>query len=167
MKSLKIEVRHAEETDIDEFVGLIMRMKRLNGEFDSLFIANEQNRDGIRDYYLKCIKDREKIISLVAVENNKIYGLMKAEVRERISYLPNYEARIIDLYIMPEARRKNVGNLLLNFLYQEMRKRKITVVTAEFPALNLIALNFYTKIGYREIGKVFGKTIDHAENKKE
>jgi ribosomal protein S18 acetylase RimI-like enzyme len=48
-----------------------------------------------------------------------------------------------------------------------MRKRNIGVVTAEFPALNLIALNFYQKIGYREVGKVFGKTIDENINKKE
>ena len=167
MKEMKIEVRNAEESDIDQFVELILRMKRLNGEFDSLFTANEQNHAGIKNYYLECIRDKKKNIALVAVANSKIYGLIKAEVRERVSYVPNYEVRIIDLYIMPELRRKNVGNLLLDHLYAEMRKRKIGVVTAEFPALNLIALNFYQKIGYREVGKVFGKTIDENEPKKD
>ncbi len=167
MKEMKIEVRNAEESDIDQFVELILRMKRLNGEFDSLFTANEENHGGIKNYYLECIKDKKKNITLVAVSNKKIYGLIKAEVRERVSYVPNYEVRIIDLYIMPELRRKNVGNLLLDHLYAEMRKRNIGVVTAEFPALNLIALNFYQKIGYREVGKVFGKTIDENINKKE
>ncbi|MHB1439661.1 MAG: GNAT family N-acetyltransferase [Cuniculiplasma sp.] len=159
MKTNEINVRIAEEKDIEQFLDLIMRMKRLNGEFDSMFTANEGNREAIKSYYSHCISDKKNFITLVAESNHKIYGLIKAEIRERISYLPSQEARIIDLYIMPEIRRKKVGNLLLEKLYSEMEKRNVSVVTAEFPAKNLIALNFYDKIGYREIGKVFGKSI--------
>jgi ribosomal protein S18 acetylase RimI-like enzyme len=161
----KVGVRLAEEKDIDEFLELVFRMKRLNGEFDSMFTTNEKNKDAIKKYYLDCIKDREKYISIVSEYNGKICGLLKAEVRNRISYLPDKEARIIDLYIMPEFRRKTVGNLLLDKLYSEMGRKELKVVTAEFPSLNLIALNFYQKIGYKQVASVFGKVI--GEDKKD
>ena len=160
MKKDQITIRKAEERDIDEFINLIMRMKRLNGEFDSIFKANDENISSIKEYYLNCIRDREKFVTLVALSGAKIAGLVKAEIRNRISYFPPQELRIVDLYIMPEFRRKKVGNLLINAIYDEMKKRKITIITAEFPSLNMIALNFYKKIGYREITSVYGKVID-------
>lgn len=163
MKKEQIIVRTAEEKDIDEFITLIMRMKRLNGEFDSMFKANDDNIDAIRNYYLNCIKDKVNFITFVAISGNRIAGLVKSEIRNRVSYYPPQELRIVDLYIMPEFRRKKIGNLLLNAIYEEMRKRKISIITAEFPSLNMIALNFYKKIGYREITSVYGKFID--ENK--
>ncbi|MGP6207654.1 GNAT family N-acetyltransferase [Cuniculiplasma sp. SKW3] len=163
MKKEQIVLRKAEESDIDDFINLIMRMKRLNGEFDSIFKANDENIGQIKEYYLSCIKDKEKFVTIVAIAGEKMAGLVKAEVRNRISYYPPLELRIVDLYIMPEFRRKKVGNLLINAIYDEMKKRKITIVTAEFPSLNMIALNFYKKIGYREITSVYGKVME--ENK--
>ncbi len=159
-----INVRLADKKDIEQFMDLVMRMKRLNGEFDSLFKANEDNLAAIRAYYEGAIGNKEKYITLVATHHNKLCGLIKAEIRDRVSYIPDKEARINDLYIMPEFRRKNVGNKMLEKLYEVMKSDKISVVSAEFPALNLIALNFYKKIGYREIGSVFGRDISDADS---
>ncbi|MCL4350992.1 MAG: GNAT family N-acetyltransferase [Candidatus Thermoplasmatota archaeon] len=159
MKDTGGTVRKATEADIDQFMSMIMRMKKLNGEFDSLFRVREGDMESIKEYYLRCIKDQENFITLLAVKKDKIMGLLKAEIRERISYEPSREVRIIDLYIMPEFRRKNVGNLLLGGIYEEMKKRGISIITAEFPSLNLIALNFYEKIGYRQVTSVYGKNI--------
>ncbi len=163
MKGDEIIIRKAEEKDIDQFISLIMRMKRLNGEFDPIFKANEENIEGIKQYYLSCIKDRENYLTLVAGSGDKIAGLVKAEIRNRVSYYPVKEMRIVDLYIMPEFRRKNLGNLFLNFIYEEMRKRNITIITAEFPSLNMIALNFYKKIGFRNVTSVYGKVIEETK----
>ncbi len=160
MKESSGSVRKAKEGDIDQFMSMIMRMKKLNGEFDPLFRTREGDDTSIRDYYLKCINDHEHFITLVAVKKDKIMGLVKAEIRERISYEPSRELRIVDLYIMPEFRRKNVGNMLLSGIYSEMKKLGISIITAEFPSLNLIALNFYEKIGYRQITSVYGKNIE-------
>ncbi len=162
MKKDEIIIRKAEEKDIDQFISLIMRMKRLNGEFDPIFKANEENIEGIKQYYLNCIKDRENYLTLVASSADKIAGLVKAEIRNRVSYYPVKEMRIVDLYIMPEFRRKNLGNLFLNSIYEEMKKRNITIITAEFPSLNMIALNFYKKIGFRNVTSVYGKVIEET-----
>lgn len=166
MKNDEIIVRRAEKEDLDQFMDLVMRMKRLNGEFDSLFKANEDNIDKIKDYYLSTIEHRDKFVTLVAICKNKICGLVKAEVKDRVSYIPDKEARINDLYIMPEFRRKDVGKEMLNKLYEIAREMKIKVISAEFPSLNLIALNFYKKIGYREIDSVYGVDIENSENEK-
>lgn len=162
----EIIVRRAEKEDIEQFMDLVMRMKRLNGEFDSLFKANEDNLGNIKNYYLSTIEHRDRFVTLVAICKKKICGLVKAEVKDRVSYIPDKEARINDLYIMPEFRRKDVGKKMLNKLYEIAREMNIRVISAEFPTLNLIALNFYQKIGYREIGSVYGVDIENIEKDK-
>ena len=163
MTKEEISVRNAKAADVDQYLDLIMRMKRLNGEFDSLFKANEENLPKIKEFYKMAIEKTDRYITLVTECNGRMCGLLRADIRDRISYIPDKEVRIIDLYIMPEFRRKNVGQSMLKKLYQEMRELKIRVVSAEFPALNLIALNFYKKIGYREIGSVYGIDIDENQ----
>ncbi|MHB8361607.1 MAG: GNAT family N-acetyltransferase [Thermoplasmataceae archaeon] len=159
-KKMKIEVREAVESDLKSFIDLIERMKRLNGEFDPLFTVEEEKRLEAEKFYMNCIKDKENFIVIVAEIEKKLVGILKAEIRKRIYYTPDREARIIDLYIMPEFRRNKVGAALLDLFYGKLKQRGITIVTAEFPALNLIALNFYKKIGYRNISSVFGTTIE-------
>lgn len=163
MMNDEIVVRRAEKKDIEQFIDLVMRMKRLNGEFDSLFKANEHNLDKIKTYYASTIEQKDRFVTLVATCNEKICGLIKAEVKDRVSYTPDKEARINDLYIMPEFRRKNVGKMMLKKLYEIVKDMNIKVVSAEFPTLNLIALNFYKKIGYREIGSVYGVNVEDIE----
>lgn len=155
-----IEIRMADEKDIDEFLRLIVRMKRFNGEFDSMFNTTEDKLDKIRIYYLNAIKDRDRFIIFVGTKDKKIISLIKAEIRERIFYNPEQEIRIEDLYIMPEYRRTMLGRNMVDTVIKEGKKRGIGMVSAEFPAMNEIALNFYSKIGFREIVKIFGKCLD-------
>ena len=164
-KKMKIEVRDAKSEDLKPFLGLIERMKRLNGEFDPLYTIDEDKRVDAEKFYGNCITDSQNYIVIVAEFNKNIVGILKAEIRKRVYYNPDKEARIIDLYIMPEHRRKKVGAALLDYFYLKLNKIGISIVTAEFPALNLIALNFYKKIGYRNIGSIFGTTIDSKKVK--
>ncbi|MHB1493042.1 MAG: GNAT family N-acetyltransferase [Thermoplasmataceae archaeon] len=164
-KKMKIEVRDAEGEDLKQFLGLIERMKRLNGEFDSLFTIDETKRADAEKFYGKCIEDKENYIVIIAEYNKNVVGVLKAEIRKRIYYNPDKEARIVDFYIMPEYRRKKVGGVLLDYFYVKLEKLGIEIVTAEFPALNLIALNFYKKIGYRNVSSIMGTRISLQRKK--
>jgi hypothetical protein len=156
---VKMELGKLEEKDVEKVLELVMRLKKLNQEFDSTFEVNEESREDAIKLLKGIAADRECYFAQVAKSRGKIAGIIVAEFRKRVFYKPPMEARILEIYIMPEFRRSSVGQMLVDSLYEECRKRGIDLVTAEFPSLNVIALNFYKKMGYREIVSVYGKQI--------
>ena len=162
-----IEIRKMKENDVEQVMELVLRLKRLNAEFDSTFDVAEDSGDEIKQHLIDAAKDQKNFIVLVGVDGQKIVGIIKVDLHGRIYYKPKTEARIVEFYIMPEYRRKNLGRMLMNEVYDELNKKGIRLVTAEFPALNLIALDFYKKIGYREIVSVYGKCVGEKGDKLE
>lgn len=161
--SEKIVIRSIKKEDVETALDQIVRLKKLNAEFDSTFDVAEESMNDFRDHLLEALDDSEKYIVLVAVAGSKVVGLIKVDIHSRLYYKPKYEARIVEFYVMPEYRRKDAGKLLMDELYRIMRKKRIKLVTAEFPSLNLIALGFYKGQGYREIVSVYGKMLDDVE----
>lgn len=161
--SEKIVIRGLKQEDVDTALDQIIRLKRLNAEFDSTFNVAEESRDDFKEHLNEAFSDSEKYIVLVAEVSSKVVGLIKVDIHSRLYYKPKYEARIVEFYVMPEYRRKETGKLLMDELYRILRQKRIKLVTAEFPSLNLIALGFYKGQGYREIVSIYGKMLDDVE----
>lgn len=83
---------------------------------------------------------------------------MRAEIRERLFYKPTTEGHITDFYILPEFRRKALGNSILERSAKELRQMGAKIVTAEVPSQNEIAVKFYTKRGFRTLQNIFAAT---------
>jgi len=154
----EIEIRRIKENEIDPVVDLFVRVKKLNNEFDSTFKVCENIQEEAKKV-LKNIAKSEDHILLGAFKGKNIIGVMHTEILKRLYYDPRDEARIVEFYIMPEYRNKGIGKTMVSELYKILKAKNISLVTAEFPALNLIALNFYKKMEWREIVSVYGKTI--------
>lgn len=154
----KIKFREAKKEDVPELIKLVERLKRLNEEFDPLFKV----RDDISvqsKKYLETAVGRDDRFILLAESNGKIYGLLKAELRESMFYEPRKEGAIIEFYLMPELRHGGIGKKMLDEAIARLKKRGVKLVTAEFPTNNKIAIEFYTKQGFRPIVYIFGKAI--------
>ncbi|MCL4331338.1 MAG: GNAT family N-acetyltransferase [Candidatus Thermoplasmatota archaeon] len=156
----KVVVREMSAADIDGSVDLILRLKKLNGEFDSIFVVSDNAKKDAEDRLKEAVKNPERHISLLAERGGKVLGVMLINILDRCYYLPEKEARITDFYIMPEFRRSGAGKMLISRSYEELKKRKISIITAEFPSQNLIALRFYKSLGYREIVGIYGKVLE-------
>ncbi|EQB72014.1 MAG: hypothetical protein AMDU1_APLC00014G0026 [Thermoplasmatales archaeon A-plasma] len=156
----KVVVREMSAADIDGSVDLILRLKKLNGEFDSIFVVSDKAKKDAEDRLKEAVKNPERHISLLAERGGKVLGVMLINILDRCYYLPEKEARITDFYIMPEFRRSGAGKMLISRSYEELKKRKISIITAEFPSQNLIALRFYKSLGYREIVGIYGKVLE-------
>lgn len=160
MSKVEVNIRELEEKDIPEAAELLLRLKKLNGEFDSIFNVSDGARSEAEQILTGVVKDREKHIAYVSERNGKVLGIIAINLIHRCYYLPEVEARIMDFYIMPEGRRSGSGKKLVDMAYTELKNRGIKLVTAEFPALNPIALKFYKDLGFREIVGVYGKMLD-------
>lgn len=155
----EITIRELQEKDITGAVDLLLRLKKLNGEFDSTFNVSDTAGKEAEKNLKNMVNDKGKHLSFVAVRKEKLVGIIAVNLVDRCYYEPKTEARIVEFYVMPEVRRTGAGKLLVDKVYEELRANGISLVTAEFPALNPIALNFYKDLGFREIVGVYGKKL--------
>lgn len=150
-----MKIRFAGEMDVNELASQVVRLKKLNEEFDSMLKVGEWADKSSRDQMEKALKDS---VVLVAEEDGRIAGFIKAVVKDRIFYKPRKEGFIAEFYVMPEYRRKNVGDALLKACEKELRKKGAEIITAEFPSQNRIAASFYEKRGFRGMISIYAST---------
>ena len=152
----EITIRESTAGDLRQAAELIVRMKRLNGEFDPLLKVVDDASDRAMKYLSNSLAQESHIV-LVAVSGQKVAGVIRAEIRERLFYEPAKEGVITDFYILPEGRRKALGNRFLAEASKRLRQMGAEMIVAEFPAQNEIAVRFYSKSGFRALLNTFAK----------
>jgi ribosomal protein S18 acetylase RimI-like enzyme len=158
----QIHLRLAGEKDVPQLVPLLLRLKRLNEEFDPLLKVRADAEERAREV-LKADLHNPKSALLVAEgvgeAAGKVVGLVRATVRERPFYVPEAEGVIQDIYLLPLYRRHGVGEYLLRETVRHLKERGAGLVTAEFPTQNEIASRFYAKRGFRPITALHAKML--------
>src|ERR1700686_4513155 len=152
--AIPIHLRPAREKDIPALVPLLVRLKRLNEEFDPLLKVREDVEKQAALVLAADLKDPKAVVLAaegVGNDKDKVVGVVRAHVRERAFYTPEHEGVILDFYLLPIYRRRGVGEYLLNAVTTELQGKGAGVVTAEFPSQNEIATRFYAKRGFRPI----------------
>ena len=152
-----MQIRRAKKDEVDAVADLIVRTKRLNNEFDPLFAVVPDVKARAEKHVLASIGAPDKLV-LIAAEGTKVVGVLRAERRERTFYEPHEEGFITDFYILPEYRRKALGNDMILQASAELKKMGAQIIVADVPALNEIANHFYTKRGFRSLTNIVGKS---------
>lgn len=151
-----IVIRTAVREDLEAVTRLVVRLKRLNAEFDPMLEIAPDIEEVTRKYLEEALSTPNSVL-LVAIEDSKVVGILKGDVVDRIFYKPKYVGVIKEFYILPEYRRKGIGKRLMVEGISQLRKKGAEAIMASFPALNEIAINFYKKMGFRPIEYLFAK----------
>lgn len=157
-----VRLRPATPADIPALVPLLVRLKRLNEEFDPLLKVRPDVEKRAAEVLKADLANPQALVLAadgVNPEPEKIVGIVRAQVRERMFYSPEHEGVILDIYLLPAFRRKGVGEHLLHETTELLRSKGAAVVTAEFPTQNEIAGKFYAKRGFRPITALHAKSI--------
>jgi len=160
--SVPIHLRPAREADVPALVPLLLRLKRLNEEFDPLLRVRDDADQQARQILKADIANPKAVVLAaegVGADKDKVVGFVRALVRERPFYAPEHEGVILDIYLLPLYRRRGVGEYVLRETSNALRSKGAGVVTAEFPAQNEIASRFYTKRGFRPITAVQARSL--------
>ncbi len=160
--SVPIHLRPARETDVPALVPLLLRLKRLNEEFDPLLKVRDDADEQARLLLRGNLADPKSIVLAaegVGPDRDKVVGFVRAVVRERPFYVPEQEGVILDIYLLPLYRRRGVGEYLLREVSAALKAKGAGVVTAEFPAQNEIASRFYLKRGFRPITAIHARSL--------
>jgi ribosomal protein S18 acetylase RimI-like enzyme len=159
---MPIHLRPATDADIPVLVPLLLRLKRLNEEFDPLLKVRDDADAQARSLLKANIADPKSVVLAaegVGADKDKVVGFVRAVVRERPFYVPEHEGVILDIYLLPLYRRHRVGEYLLHEVSAALKARGAGVVTAEFPAQNEIASRFYAKRGFRPITAIHARSL--------
>ena len=151
-----MQIRRAKEEDTGAVADLIVRTKRLNNEFDPLFAVVSDAKALAERHVTGSLGSPDKLL-LVAADGPKVVGVLRAEMRQRLFYEPHEEGFITDFYILPEFRRKALGNEMIHRASAELKKMGAQIVVADVPAQNEIANRFYMKRGFRPLSNLVGK----------
>jgi len=160
--TVPIHLRPAQEADIPALVPLLLRLKRLNEEFDPLLKVRDDASEQARAVLRQNLTDPKSLVLAaegVGADKDKVVGFVRAVVRERPFYVPEHEGVILDIYLLPLYRRRGVGEFLLREVSAALKAKGAGVVTAEFPAQNEIAVRFYAKRGFRPITAIHARSL--------
>ena len=150
----QVKVRHATKDDVPEIADLVVRLKRLNNEFDPLFLVVDDAKERALKYISASLGSPRTLL-LVATKGEKIIGFLRAEMRERIFYVPHMEGHITEMYVLPEFRRGQMGQDILEHGAAELVKMGAEIIVGDLPSRNEIAVHFYTKRGFRRLIETF------------
>jgi ribosomal protein S18 acetylase RimI-like enzyme len=158
----QVHLRLATEKDIPQLVPVLLRLKRLNEEFDPLLKVRPDAEERAREILKADINNPRSVVLVaegVRQDAGKVAGIVRASVRERPFYVPETEGVIQDIYLLPLYRRHGVGEYLLVETARHLKERGAGLVTAEFPTQNEIASRFYAKRGFRPITALHAKML--------
>lgn len=149
---MRVEVRYAREEDVEAIADMIARLKILNEELDPHFRVVEDLEEQARRYVRDSIKSDNVIVILAYdADSGEPLGVLRLEFIDRIFYKPRLKAVITDIYVKPKHRRKRIATMLLEKAKDDARKRGAGLITAVYPANNVIAEMFYEKEGFRTL----------------
>jgi ribosomal protein S18 acetylase RimI-like enzyme len=157
-----VHIRPATEGDVSALAGLLLRLKRLNEEFDPLLKVRPDAEEQAIELLRAEIRDPKAVILAaegVGADQDRVVGIVRAGVRERPFYTPENEGVILEMYLLPLYRRHGVGEYLLRETSTRLKEKGAGIVTAEFPSQNEIASRFYAKYGFRPITALHARTL--------
>ena len=146
----EIAIREAIGGDLQQAKELIVRLKRLTGEFDPVFRVVDNVSEEATKYLTDSLSSKD-IIMLVAVSGKRVIGILRAELTKRLFYEPSVEGLITDFYILPEARRKALGKEMVQEASKRLKERGAQIIISRFTSQNEIASKFYAKRGFRPL----------------
>ncbi len=157
-----VHLRKATTKDVPALVPLLVRLKRLNEEFDPLLKVRDDAAERAAEVLTSDIGNPKAVVLAaegVGPDKDKVVGVVRAQVRERKFYFPELEGVILDIYLLPLYRRRGVGEYLLKETTAHLKALGAGVVTAEFPTQNEIAVRFYQKRGFRSITSLHARSL--------
>lgn len=112
------------------------------------------------------LKRQNGVVFIAEVDGNSggcIAGVIqKQPAEDLLHYLPSKTGEILELFVQPEYRGKNIGALLVNTIEKYFQNSGCDILKTRVFAPNKSGFQFYKKLGFKERGISLIKEVSNA-----
>ena len=92
---------------------------------------------------------------LLATDNNRVIGLIAGTIKlqtpeDLLESNPTVDGRVTELYVSPSYRNSGIGKILMEKMEAYLIERGCNAIRIFVFESNVLARNFYEKLGYEE-----------------
>lgn len=155
---MAVTVEKLQFVDLEKASNLIHKFWSLNSEFEPTLELADDYLEEIKENVKISIADKRQIV-LVARDDQKIVGLIRAEVRDNSYYGKKPIGKIIELYVVPTHRNRGVAVAMLDAVVESISGQDIELLMAEFPTQNVLAPGFYETNSFNPFITVYARKL--------
>jgi len=143
---MKIVITEAKESDAEEVLAVLNSVidERAYSAMDRSFSVEDERR------YIKSLKGRERMF--VAEVDGRVVGFEDVTTHQKLLGSTNHVATI-GTFVLKEFRGKGIGSALIKNSFAFAKKHDYIKFSTQVRAKNKLALNFYKKFGFKEVGR--------------
>ncbi|XMB85379.1 GNAT family N-acetyltransferase [Mycoplasmatota bacterium WC44] len=150
-----MKVRDAIPSDFIKISELFEQVDELHREAHPNIFINPNQTARSNEFLNTVLQDDRKRL-IVAIENNEVIGLAKADIRSSPD-IPLYKNRewlsIGTIVVDKNYRGKGIGKILLEKLYEWAKIHKVDEVELTVFSFNESAIKFYNKNGFNDVSR--------------
>ncbi len=149
-----LSIRKLAENDVASAAKLVARFYRFNEEFDPAYSTVDKLEEAALNYVEQALGDPSSLI-LGAYWDGKLVGIAHVKITSNPLLKNGRLGLLKELYVLPRYRRRGIASKLINDAKTTLEEAGVSILAAEFPALNDVALSFYRKHGFRPLTSIF------------
>ncbi len=151
----KIKIQKAKLSDLNDLMGLTKKLMKFEEKHDSYYSTSGDFERTYTAYLKKKLKSRN-FIELKAVCNGKIVGEIIGEVQEKLPYRKLKKFGYIErLFVAEPYRNSGIATQLIERLSKWLKRKRISQMEVVAISRNKMAINFYKKLGFKEIHRKY------------
>lgn len=139
-------IRNFEVDDLVQVLELSDEVRQHHANLLRGYFKVQANENEV-EYFLDALKN-EKVLVLVAVEDNVVYGYLRAEFMDKPYLVKSKIADIDNLGVSSKFRRQGIGKKLMDAFVEICREKKIDEIRLSVYNKNISAYNFYEEYGF-------------------
>lgn len=144
------EIRPATVTDISELIRMQTALQEsTEAQHHRLLGFNAANRAKLHEYYLARLKDElTQLLLAQTVAPLRVVGMGTGKIWLHADYLPSRSGEMIDLWIDPEHRRRNLATWILTGLVRFFQVHGVELFTVNYVQGNRPGEEFWRRLGF-------------------
>lgn len=150
---IPVKIYKGNEKDIEFIVDMWKKLSDYHRKFEDYLEPSQQWRQYIRSLFLDDMTRNDRLF-LVAKEKNNYIGFIRVEIRNTPELFNNVTTGYIsDLYVDENYRGSGLADKLMDECIIWIKGKGIENVRLNVNSENKRAINFYQKIGFKEVNK--------------
>ncbi|MEN6337866.1 MAG: GNAT family N-acetyltransferase [Phycisphaerales bacterium] len=149
----RYEIRRAAMADVPELIRMQMALQRdMDRTRDNLLRPNRTNVANLREYYCARIRDEQtEMLIALAAESSRAVGMGAGKIWLHGDYLPPRSGELIDLWVDPEYRKRNVARRIVAQLLRFFRTNAVDFLVVSYVEGNLLGENLWKRLRFEPV----------------